>query len=103
MADALDATVDRMTTIDRAARAVAIAMDAETAARVSMGQEPFIMDEHRKIARAVLEAIHKPSDKMVKAADAWDLHCSDHDSLWSEMINAALYPEDYPGEDKPFE
>jgi hypothetical protein len=89
--------------LERAARAVACALDNETAARASIGQEPFISDEHRKIARAVLEAVVVPSEKMVKAADAWDLHCSDHDTLWQEMVKAALYPDDYAGRDEPFE
>jgi len=89
--------------LERAARAVAIASNAETAARASIGQEPFVNDGHRAVARAVLEAVRTPSDKMVRAGDAWRTHCSDTDSLWQEMAQAALYPEDYPGSEATFE
>jgi hypothetical protein len=89
--------------LERAAKAVAIASDPETAARASIGQEPFVSDEHLAIASAVLKAIHKPTDKMVRAGEAWHLHCSDIDSLWEEMVSAALHPESYPGDDAPFE
>jgi poly(3-hydroxybutyrate) depolymerase len=63
------------------------------------GYEPFI-DHHRKIARAVIALHAKRQDG--EGADAWDLHCSDHDTLWEQMILAALYPESYPGEDAPY-
>jgi hypothetical protein len=87
--------------VEQAARAVAIASDAETAARASIGQEPFVQDKHRKIARAVIEALREPTPQMINAALAWQQHCSDVDSLFQEMIQAALHPEDYPATPHP--
>lgn len=76
--------------LERAAAAVAIASDSETAG-ASIGQKPFVQDRHRAIARAVLEAIRTPTDDMVRAGEAWLNHCSDVDSLFTEMMNVALY------------
>lgn len=48
-------------------------------------------DEWRAVVRAVLEAIREPDDAMVRAGEAWQLHCSDVDSLFSEMIGVAIH------------
>ena len=50
----------------------------------------------RASARAVLTAIREPSEEMIRAGEAWQMHCSDLDSLFDEMIKAALWPEDVP-------
>lgn len=76
--------------LERAARAVAIASDTEAAARALIGQEPFVQDKHRKIARAVLEAIRTPSAEMINAGLQWQDHCGDVDSLFEQMVGAAL-------------
>jgi hypothetical protein len=77
--------------LERAARAVAIAADAETAARASVGQEPYIQEKHHVIALAVLMAIWKPTDDMVRAGEAWRDHCGDAASIYEEMIRVAIH------------
>lgn len=50
-----------------------------------------------KAVSAVLEALRTPDAKMVNAGEAWRSHCSDTDSIYTAMIQAALYPEDHRG------
>lgn len=59
-----------------------------------------LQDKATWIARAevVLAAMHEPTPQMLNAGLAWQAHCSDLDSLFSEMISAARYPESYPAE-----
>jgi hypothetical protein len=44
----------------------------------------------------VLQAIRKPSRAMVNAGLHWQSHCSDVDSLFEQMIDAALHGESLP-------
>jgi hypothetical protein len=44
----------------------------------------------------VLEAIRKPNKAMVNAALHWQSHCSDVDSMFEQMIGAALHGESLP-------
>jgi hypothetical protein len=55
-----------------------------------------------RAADAIIELIRTPTDRMVRAGEAWRDHCSDADTMWTEMVSAALYPEDYAGTDEPF-
>lgn len=41
-------------------------------------------------ARAAITAMREPTEVMTRAGDAWQAHCGDSDSLFSEMIQAAL-------------
>lgn len=43
------------------------------------------------MAIEALTAIREPSEEMVKAGEAWRDHCSDVDSLFSEMMKVAIY------------
>jgi len=42
-------------------------------------------------ARAVLTAIQTPDDAMIRSGEAWQAHCSDVDSLFSEMMGVAIH------------
>lgn len=53
------------------------------------------------MARAAIVAIRVPTNQMINAGEAWRNHCSDTDSLFEEMISAALHPESYPAEPHP--
>ena len=44
----------------------------------------------------VLDTLRTPDSRMLKAGEAWRNHCSDTDRIYSAMIQAARYPEDYP-------
>jgi hypothetical protein len=53
----------------------------------------------RERADAVLQAMRSGvTPQMINAGLAWQAHCSDVDSLFEEMINAAQHPEDFPAE-----
>jgi hypothetical protein len=81
--------------LERIARAVAIASDPETEARARGGDEPYILDSHRKIAKAALEAMRGELPKeMLWAGANWQDHCTDVDTIFDEMIKGALWPEE---------
>jgi hypothetical protein len=44
----------------------------------------------------ILQAIRKPTKAMVNAGLHWQSHCSDVDSLFEQMIDAALHGESLP-------
>jgi hypothetical protein len=75
----------------RAATAVAIATDPETAARASIGQEPRLSERHYAVAKAVMVAITSPTDDMIAVGEQWRSHCSDTDSLFEQMMLTAIH------------
>lgn len=85
-----------MTPLERAARALCFDRDPDDKAG---GPHPMgtWLDEGEAwwtgyvgSVRAVLQAIREPSEGMVRAGEAWQAHCSDVDTMYSEMILAAL-------------
>lgn len=46
-------------------------------------------------ARQILTVLREPTVAMIKAGEAWQNHCSDVDSLFSEMVKAAIWPEQH--------
>ena len=58
-------------------------------------------EEYLDEARALLDDLRDPTPQMINAGEAWRSHCSDTDSLWTEMVHAALHPESYPAEPHP--
>ncbi|WP_034157892.1 hypothetical protein [Sphingomonas sp. ERG5] len=49
---------------------------------------------YSETAAKVLDEMREPTEVMIEAGEAWRNHCSDTDSIYSEMIKAAL--EDVP-------
>jgi hypothetical protein len=62
---------------------------ATLAAATALGEPP--QEKHSEIAKAVLEAIRTPTKEMIAAGKIWRSHCSDTDSLFSEMIAVAIH------------
>jgi hypothetical protein len=52
-------------------------------------------------AEAGLKSMFGPTHQMIHAGEAWRGHCSDTDSLWNEMLQAALHPDSYPATPHP--
>lgn len=86
-----------MTPLERAARAIfearrsqapCIAYPAITGEWDA--QFASVKDRYVNEACAVLTAIQEPDDAMIRAGEAWQLHCSDVDSLYGEMIGVAI-------------
>lgn len=89
-----------MDAVERGARAIADCL----------GEDPDAIDDvpglaHKRLSRwrryapqaaAVLESIRTPTKAMVNAALHWQDHCSDVDSLFDQMIGAALHGESLP-------
>lgn len=46
---------------------------------------------HVDEAKALLEEIRTPTADMIRAGEAWLDHCSDVDSLFSEMVKVAIH------------
>lgn len=56
----------------------------------------FAWHEFQPAARAAMEAMRDPTEEMVNAALHWQDHCSDVDSLFEQMIGAAIHGESLP-------
>ena len=39
---------------------------------------------------SVVDRLRSPSERMIKAGEQWQMHCSDVDTLFSEMIKAGI-------------
>lgn len=84
-----------MTPLERAARAVRDEIayphgDGSFVVEGGFRDDPFFQE----VARAVLEAIREPSEAMIRAGEAWQQHCSDVDTLFSEMVKVAIHGPD---------
>jgi hypothetical protein len=82
--------------VERAARAVAEYYgedpdEVEPLAQAVTGKALARWRKYVPVAAAVLEAIREPNRDMVNAALHWQDHCGDVDSLFSEMVGAALH------------
>lgn len=87
--------------IERAARAIAEYHDEDPdqidpLSRSMTGKDLARWRKYAPLAGAVLQAIRVPNKAMVNAALHWQDHCSDVDSLFEQMIAAALHGESLP-------
>lgn len=73
--------------IERVAKAICIADDFDWVSRISSDETAYRQDKYMRIARAAIEAMREPTEKMVFSADWIENGTMD---AYRAMIDAAL-------------